>query len=116
MTSKKKKDTKHTCTTTTITDPTETLGTDKPYRPIVRGSASICHWSLEFKFLTREQCQKFINLYLDEFTYADNIKYMMVVGDSLTKDEHWVTIAENSWANNLTRVGQLLEQCDYQQE
>lgn len=87
-----------------------------PYQPTVRGSASICTWSLEFKFLTREQCQKFINLYLDEFEYANNIKYEMVAGDSFTKNEHWVTIEESSWANNLSRVGKLLEKCDYQME
>lgn len=90
--------------------------TKKLYQPTVRGSASICAWSLEFKFLTREQCQKFINLYLDEFEFADNIQYSMVSCDSITKTEHWVTIENSSWANNLTRVAQLLEQCDYQME
>lgn len=88
----------------------------EPYQPTVRGRASICTWDLEFKFLTREQCKKFINLYLDEFEWSDNIKYEMVVGDSMTKDEHWVTIENSSWANNLTRVGKLLEKCDYQSE
>lgn len=86
------------------------------YQPVVRGSASICSWNLEFRFLTREQCQKFINLYLDEFEYAHNIKYEMVIGDSVTKNQHWVTIEDASWANNLTRVGELLEQCDYQSD
>ena len=85
------------------------------YQPVVRGSASICTWNLEFRFLTREQCQKFINLYLEEFAYANNIKYEMVVGDSVVKDEHWVTIESMSWANNLTKVGKLLERCDYDQ-
>lgn len=88
----------------------------QPYQPVVRGSASICAWNLEFKFLTREQCQKFINLYLDEFEYADNIKYQLIVGDSITKNEHWVAIEDSRWAYNLTRVGKLLEKCDYQME
>lgn len=88
----------------------------KPYTPTVRGSASICAWNLEFKFLTREQCQKFIKLYLDEFEYADNIKYEMIVGDSLVKDEHWVTIEDSRWAHNLTQVGRLLEKCDYRMQ
>lgn len=87
-----------------------------PYQPTVRGSASVCTWTLEFKFLTREQCQKFIGLYLDEFEYATNIKYEMTVGDSFTKNEHYITIEHGSWANNLTRVGKLLEKCDYQME
>lgn len=118
MKSKKKKDTKDTTANTAATDPTKTLGTspEETYRPVVRGRASICTWSLEFRFLTREQCVKFINLYLADFDYADNIKYEYIVGDSITQGEHWVTIEEVSWANNLTRVGQLLEQCDYQQE
>lgn len=88
----------------------------KLYQPVVRGSASVCTWSLEFKFLTREQCKKFINLFLDEFEFANNIKYDKITGDSITKDEHWVTIEDFSWANNLTRVGKLLEKCDYEQE
>lgn len=115
MASKKKKDTKDTAANTAATETTKTPGTAEPYRPVVRGRASICTWTLQFKFLTREQCTKFINLYLEEFEYASNVEYEMILGDSLTKDEHWVTI-ENSWANNLTRVGQLLEQCDYQQD
>lgn len=86
----------------------------KPYQPVVRGRASICTWNLEFRFLTREQCLKFINLYLEEFEYADNIKYDLVTGDSLIAHEHWVTIENNSWANNLTKVGKLLQQCDYE--
>ena len=88
----------------------------KPYQPTVGGHASICNWSLEFKFLTREQCQKFINLYLDEFGFADNIKYEMVAGDSITRSEHWVTLENVIWANNLTRVGKLLEKCDYRMD
>lgn len=88
----------------------------EPYRPVVRGSASICSWNLEFKFLTREQCKKFINLFLDEFEFANNIKYDMIHGDSITKNEHWVTIEDFAWANNLTRVGKLLEKCDYESE
>lgn len=86
------------------------------YQPTVRGSASICSWTLKFRFLTREQCLKFINLYLKEFEYSDNITYEMVVGDSVTKNEHWVTIEDVIWANNLTRVGKLLEKCDYEFE
>lgn len=88
----------------------------KLYQPVVRGRASICNWNLEFRFLTREQCIKFINLYLNEFDYADNIQYKMICGDSLTANQYWVTIEESAWANNLTAVGKLLEKCDYQQE
>ena len=109
MTSKKNNTTKAT------TPITETPGPGETYKPTVRGSASICTWTLNFRFLTREQCVKFINLYLAEFEYASNVEYEMIVGDSLTKDEHWVSI-EGSWANNLTKVGQLLEQCDYRMD
>lgn len=86
----------------------------KLYQPTVRNSASICNWNLSFRFYTREQTQKFINLYLDEFPSADNISYTLVAGDSVTKDEHWVSIEHMPWANNLTKVGKLLEKCDYQ--
>lgn len=115
MTSKKKKD---TATNTKPTDTTTTPGTapDQTYKPTVRGRASICEWTLEFKFLTREQCLKFINLYLKDFDHAHNIKYDYIIGDSVTIGEHWVTIEDVSWANNLTRVGKLLEKCDYRME
>ncbi len=86
------------------------------YQPTVRGQASICHFDLSFKFLTREQCQNFINLYLDEFEYADNIRYQMIIGDSLTKNEHWVYVEDGSWASNLKRIAELLIECDYEQE
>lgn len=88
----------------------------KLYQPTVRNCASICNWNLSFRFYTREQAQKFINLYLNEFESADNISYTLIAGDSLTKDEHWVNIEHMSWANNLTRVGKLLEKCDYQMQ
>lgn len=112
----KKKQTNETKNTTATETEASGESTTEPYRPVVRGSASICSWTLEFRFLTREQCLKFINLFLDEFTYADNIKYNMVIGDSLIKDEHWVTVENVSWANNLTKVGELLEQCDYRMD
>lgn len=90
--------------------------TKELYQPVVRGSASICHFNLSFRFLTREQCQNFINLYLDEFEYADNIRYQMVIGDSIIKNEHWIHIEEGAWATNLKRIAELLVECDYEQE
>lgn len=86
------------------------------YKPSVRNRASICSWTLEFKFLTREQCLKFINLYLNEIDYSDNVSYRAVRGDSVILDEHYVTIENMTWAGNLTKVGKLLEKCDYQME
>lgn len=90
--------------------------TKELYKPTVRNRASICNWTLEAKFLTREQCQRFINLYLTEFDEADNVSYRAVRGDSMLLDEHYVVIENMSWAANLTKVGRLLEKCDYQME
>ena len=90
--------------------------TNELYQPVVRGAASICHFDLSFRFLTREQCQNFINLYLDEFEYADNIRYQMVPGDSITKNEHWIYIEDGVWATNLKRIAELLVECDYEEE
>lgn len=85
--------------------------------PTVRGRASICQWTLEFRFYDKAQCSKFIELYMNlECTGSDNIKYEVFRGDSLTLDEHWVTIEDGTWANNLTRIAQMLEKVDYNNE
>lgn len=87
----------------------------KLYQPKAGSRASICSWNLSFYFLTKEQCLKFINLYMDEFPYS-SFEYKHVVGDSLTKDEHWITIENYSWAYNLEEVARLIRKCDYQME
>jgi hypothetical protein len=70
--------------------------------------ASICSWELEFSFLTREQCLKFINLWLTEFLPPTKITYQ-----ENSDDTHSVLIENGGWAHNLTRLAELLELCDY---
>lgn len=94
---------------------TETSGLAKLYQPKAGTRASICSWNLSFYFLTKEQCLKFINLYMNKFPYS-SFEYKHVVGDSLVKDEHWIIIENYSWAHNLEDVAKLLKKCDYQMD
>lgn len=82
--------------------------------PIVRGRASICTWNLEFRFYDKSQCSRFIEKYMMlDVTGGTNIKYEKITGDSLTLDEHWVTLEDGCWAYNLTTIAKLLEEVDY---
>ena len=82
--------------------------------PVVRNRASICEWNLTFRFYDKSQCTRFISQWMEtECTGADNIKYQVIKGDSLTLDEHWIKIEEGTWANNLTTIAKLLEEVDY---
>lgn len=85
----------------------------KPYQPTWGNSrASICHWNLQFRFHTKEQCQKFIDLLMkEEIDY--HFEYWYEMGDSVTPPNYWVSIEDHSWAKNLTRVSKLLEKVDY---
>lgn len=81
-------------------------------QPVVRGRSAIVHWDLYISFLCKEQLAKFIKLMLKE-----EIDYKISVGiergDSVTPDIWTLTIHDMSWANNLTRIGTLLEKVDY---
>lgn len=82
--------------------------------PTVRGQASVCHWNLEFRFYDKAQCTRFIEKYMAlDSTGSTNIKYEVITGDSLTLDEHWVTLEDGCWAHNLTQIAKLLEEVDY---
>lgn len=84
----------------------------KESEPIVRGRASIAHWDLEVRFLCKEQLEKFVKLLLkDELMF--NVEIESKEGDSVTPTEYIVSIYDMSWANNLTRVGKMLEKVDY---
>jgi hypothetical protein len=84
------------------------------YGPTIRNRASICAWNLQFRFYDKQQCTKFITAYMElEVSGADNIKYSTITGDSLTLDEHWVSIEEGVWASNLSTIAKLLEDVDY---
>jgi hypothetical protein len=82
------------------------------YKPTVGGRASICTWALTFQFLTKEQCSRFIAEYLKE-EIPINFGYKQISGDSKTATVHVVEIQTSSWANNLTRVAEILESVDY---
>ena len=86
------------------------------YKPTWGNSrASICHWNLQFKFHTKEQCQKFIDLLMkEEIEY--HFEYWYEMGDSTTPPDHWVSIKDQAWAKNLSRVAKLLEKVDYEMD
>ena len=88
----------------------------EPYKPTWgRTRASICHWNLSFRFHTKEQCQKFIELLMKE-DIGYHFEYFEESGDSSTPSNYWVEIHDMSWAKNLTDVAKLLEQVDYEME
>lgn len=85
-----------------------------PYQPTWGNSkASICHWNLSFRFHTKEQCQKFIELLMkEEIDY--NFEYRYEMGDSSNPPDYWIEIHDMSWAKNLKTVSKILEKVDYQ--
>ncbi len=86
------------------------------YGPTIRGRASICTWDLQFRFYDNQQCAKFIAAFMEaELPGADNIKYEVIVGDSIELDEHWITIEGGVWAHNLSTIAKLLEDVDYKE-
>lgn len=88
----------------------------QPYRPTWgRSTASICHWDLQFRFHTKEQCQKFITLLMNE-DIEYHFEYYYNMGDSSTAPEYWIEIHDMSWAKNLARIAELLEQVDYEMD
>ena len=73
------------------------------------GKASICQWELKFSFKLREQVVEFIKLLLEE-----DIHHTFTTYDELLETSTiYVVEIECSWANNLTRIGTLLEKVDY---
>lgn len=80
------------------------------FKPVVNGRASICNWSLEFSFRTRQQVVKFIDLLLkDEIDFHFEYEYIMTDKDYL----YTVRIHDMSWADNLQRVAGYLKEVDY---
>ena len=90
--------------------------TKQPYRPTWGNKrASICHWNLQFHFHTKEQCQKFIALLMqEELDY--HFEYWYEMGDSTNPPKYWVSIDDHPWANSLVRVATLLKQVDYEMD
>lgn len=87
-----------------------------PYQPTWgRSRASICEWTLAFRFYTKEQCQRFIELLMaEEIDYQ--FEYYVETGDSSTPPNYRIQISQMPWASNLKRVAKLLEKVDYEME
>lgn len=85
---------------------------NEPYRPTWGRHASICHWDLSFRFYTKEQCERFIELLMkEEISYR--FAYHAEDSDSTHPPHHIIEIHDMPWANNLITVAGLLKQVDY---
>jgi hypothetical protein len=88
------------------------MGEDR--RIIINGRASICRWSLEAAFLTKEQAasvvQKILALSVD-FPVSYSVEYSA----REDRDVHVVRIGEMSWANNLVAAAEILRESDWQE-
>lgn len=85
------------------------------YQPTRNGRASICHWDLQFRFHTKEQCERFIAaLMAEDIDY--NFSYEHEMNDSFNPPVYQVSINDMPWAKNLTTVAKLLENVDYEMD
>lgn len=76
----------------------------------VNGRASICNWELEFYFLEKTQVRNFIKKLMKE-KIDFNFDYWRECNNE-DRLVHFVSV-RGSWANNLTRISQILETVDY---
>lgn len=88
------------------------------YKPTVNGRASICHWELQFYFLTKEQCQNFITKFMAwdipvNYSYREEEIWDRNSDPARREVRYTVEIEDMSWANNLTFVAKMLEEVDY---
>ena len=82
-----------------------------PYQPKVNGVPSVSRWYLQFRFLTKEQCSKFIELLLKsdmDFNFEFNFQK---VNDGYV---YWVKISESIHVKSLKKITKLLEKVDYE--
>lgn len=80
---------------------------------------SVCNANLSFSFSSREQCSKFIKLFLKNFGYADNINYETINNFDecgYPHERHCITIKDIHWAENLIAIAKLIKKCDYKDE
>lgn len=84
----------------------------KPYKPVVGQRASIATWSMQVRFLVKEQQAKFVKLLLNEEVDYDVRSYLDWCPTE-NRNVYWVEISTMSWANNLVRVGELMKKVDY---
>lgn len=81
-------------------------------KPTIRNRASVCNWELTFRFYTKDQCVDFITEYMKS-EIPISFSYNHATCDSLTLDEHIITIEDGVWANNLKLVSEILVELDY---
>ncbi len=80
---------------------------DVPKQFLGRGNrASVCHWDLTVKFLTKEQCKLVIKELL-EFDCDIDFEYYS------DNDEYYISIPDMSWASNLIQVAEILKKYDH---
>lgn len=84
-------------------------------KPCVGGRASICEWTLTFRFLRKDQISEFIKLlFEDSIDYNFECEYKW--DNSENRYIYEVTIYNMSWAYNLETISKLLQKVDYKDE
>lgn len=73
-------------------------------------SPSICRWSLEFSFDTKEQATKAIELLNKDET---DFTYTLEAAKTKDKTVYIITIPFGLWASNLAAVADILKQVDF---
>lgn len=82
----------------------------KPNEPVVRGRASILTTDVEITFFEKHQLDEVFSFLVDK---GYEFYFETEMGDSLTLDKHKLTVANISWANNVTELFKFLEDLDY---
>jgi hypothetical protein len=72
--------------------------------------ASICEWSLEFRFKTKEQCAVFF----DKLFKTDLRVSASCAEELADRNSLFVCTVEGLWAKNLQIIAEILEEVDYE--
>ena len=79
---------------------------------IVNGKASVCTWRVQVKFLSADQCLKFITTMMKDFDPIPDFTFE----NNPETEGFIITIGEYSWANNLKILAEMLEDVDFSAE
>ena len=80
--------------------------------PTVRNRSAVIHADITLKFISKDQCDRFVKEYLKTTDYP-SLEIETIIGDSLELDQFLVTITDVCWGHNLTRIGKIAEKYDY---
>lgn len=80
--------------------------------PIVRNRACVIYSDVTLRFLSKEQCNFFIND-LIQLDFCPEFKYYERPGESIAPTIYVVKLFDVCWAKNLTEISLLLQDCDY---